>query len=214
MRTTFVIGIAGGSGSGKSTVAVALCKKYPNSITLLQVDDYFKNKEQVPVLNGKPNWEHPDALRLNDLYHDIMLLRGGYSVTLLTKSELYNPNFDTTLQNKIEYTIQPKPILIVEGFFTLWDAAIRSVIDYGIYLDIPIEESIKRRSANKFKPSAEYIDTVLIPMHNQFIAPTRNYADLVVDTAHTDCDGVLQEIEHNLLRQPKFVQALQNSEIV
>ena len=105
-----MIGIAGGSGVGKSTLAIGLAKKYPDKIALLHVDDYFKSAEDAPRQGDLVNWDHPDAIRFDDLCHDIVSLMHDKPVTVMTKSELYNPDYKLELRNKIEYTIQPKPI--------------------------------------------------------------------------------------------------------
>jgi len=97
-----IIGMAGGSGSGKSTVAIALCKKYPEKFALLHLDDYFKKTEEVPKLEGFTNWESPESIRFDDLFKDIKSLSEGREIKVLTKSELYNPNYDRNLKNKKE----------------------------------------------------------------------------------------------------------------
>lgn len=195
---TCILGVAGGSGSGKSTLAVALCKKYPHIFALLHLDDYYKKKEEVPLHRGFTNWEHPEALRFEDVVRDITALKEGKPITFLTKGELYNPNFDVNLRNKIEHTLEPKPILILEGFLALSQERIRDLLDYKIFLDIPIEESIRRRSGNKFMPDEDYFTNVVVPMHEKYVAPTRKYADLVLDVSTLSAEEVLAVVEEKL----------------
>lgn len=200
MHKVFIVGIAGGSGSGKSTVAVALCKKYLEKIALLHIDDYFKKKEQVSTLGGFTNWDHPDSIDFERIHDDLASLKSGKSVKMVTKSELYNPNYDHSLKNKIEYTIEPKPIVILEGYLALWDQAIRDMFDYKVYLDIPIEESTKRRSANKFALDQEYFLKVLAPMHQKHVEPTKKYADLIIDVSNINSDEVFSEVEARIIQ--------------
>lgn len=193
-----IIGIAGGSGSGKSTLCVSLCKNHPNECALLHVDDYFKKSEETPELNGFKNWDHPDSLRFDDIYKDLLSLREGREVTIRTKGELYNPEFQHELKNKKEVVISPKPIIILDGYLALYDPKVRELIDLKIYLKIPIQESIKRRSSNKISPGEEYFEKVLFPTHEKFVEPTKQYADLIIDVTNKNQAEVYKIVESRL----------------
>lgn len=195
MQSVKIILIAGGSGTGKSTLAVSLCKKYPDKISLLHVDDYFKKKEEIPTLDGFANWDHPQSLRFDDIFKDLTSLKNGESVKILTKSELYNPGFDRNLKNKIEYTVLPKPIIILEGFLSLADERVRNISDHMIYLDLPIKESIKRRSGNKFDVDPEYFSKIILPMHRKFVEPSKKFANFVLDVSDLSSEEVFNKIE-------------------
>lgn len=196
MIKPYFIGIAGGSGSGKSTLAVALAKKYPDVITIVHLDDYGSKKENIPVLNGFLNREHPDAIRFDDLYHDLQTLQNGKAIMVHTKSELYNPDYLLEENNTIQYTIEPKPIIIVEGYLVFHDARIREMMDKKIYLDMPIEESLKRRT--KFFDK-KYFETVLIPMHHQYIEPTKRHADTVIDVSKMNLVDIMKVVEQDII---------------
>lgn len=191
MNAPFFVGIAGGSGSGKSTLAVALAKQYPDRIAIVHLDDYETPKSSIPMLDGFLNREHPDAIDFDALHRDLHALRNGEVITVRTKSELYNPDYTLERNNKIEYIIEPKPIIIVEGYLVFHDHRIRDFMNLKLYLDMPIEESLQRRT--KFKDEA-YFKTVLIPMHHQYIEPTKQYADLVIDVAHLDLNTIVQKV--------------------
>ncbi|MFA6407791.1 MAG: hypothetical protein WCV80_03750 [Candidatus Paceibacterota bacterium] len=193
-----IIGIAGGSGSGKSTLCVSLCKNHPNECTLLHVDDYFKKNEETPELNGFKNWDHPDSLRFDDIYNDLISLREGGEVKISTKGELYNPEFKHELRNKKEVVIPSKPIIILDGYLALYDPKIRELMDLKIYLDIPVQKSIKRRSLNKFAPGEEYFEKVLFLMHEKFVEPTKRYADLVINVLEKNQKDVYKIVEEKL----------------
>lgn len=198
MEEIRIIGIAGGSGSGKSTLATLLYNAHPGQCVIVHGDDYFKKKEEVPLSGENYNFDHPTSLRMDELYRDIVSLQNGHPVTILTKSELYNPLFRWELKNKIEYTLQPKPIIIVEGYLVFHDQKIRELMDNKIYLDMPITESAKRRSGNKPKISSDYSETVLFPMHKQFVEPTKQYADLVINVLNKTAEEVFILVESKL----------------
>ncbi len=190
-----IVGIAGGSGSGKTTLAIGLHKKYPNKIALMHLDDYFVEPEDAPIVNGMINWDDPATIRFDDLYRDIVSLMHGKAVTVMTKSELYNPGYDPIRRNKIPHTIEPTSVILVEGYLTFHDMHVRELMARKIYLDIPIEESLKRRTKDGDK---EYVQKILIPMHKQYIEPTKKYADFVVDAARLGIDEVRDAVEASL----------------
>lgn len=190
-----LIGIAGGSGSGKSTVAINLCKKYPGKFSLIHLDDYFKRSWEAPKQGEFINFDHPDSLRFDDLRKDLLSLKKGEPVTILTKSELYNPEYDNNLKNKIEYIVEPKEFTILEGYLALHDQKICELMDCKIYLDIPLRDSTKRRSANKFALDNDYLEQVLEPMYKEFVLPTKFKADLVIDVFDKEPEEVLDLVE-------------------
>ena len=195
MRNKLVI-IAGGSGSGKSALAVNLRRAYPELFALLQADDYYRTAETVPRLSdGRPNWDTPDALLFDDMVRDVERLLNDTSITILTKSELHNPGYKAQLRNKTKCTIMPRPILLLEGYLTLYDERLRRLADLSVYLDMPIEVSMWRRSANKFDAPASYFESVLIPIHQQFVEPTRKYADAVIDVSRLAIEEVFAVAE-------------------
>lgn len=192
---TRIIGIAGGSGTGKSTVAISLCRAHVEDCAVVHLDDYFKKSEDAVHEGGVINWEHPDSLRLYDLYHDLCTLKEGKPITVLTKSELYHTAYDYALKNKIEYVIEPRSVILVEGYLALHDPRIRDLMDLKIYLDMSVEESSKRRSANKFAIDKEYFENILQPMHEKFVVPTKAYANFVVDVSGKSSEEVFKILE-------------------
>jgi uridine kinase len=187
-----IVGIAGGSGSGKTTLAIGLYKKYPNKIALMHLDDYFVEPDDAPIVNGMINWDDPATIRFDDLYRDVVSLMHGTSVTVMTKSELYNPGYDPKRRNKIPHVIEPMPVILVEGYLTFHDMHVRELMARKVYLDMPIEESLKRRTKDGDK---EYVQKILIPMHKQYIEPSKKYADCIVDAMHLGVDEVRDSVE-------------------
>lgn len=173
--------IAGGSGSGKTTLAIALCKKYPRCTTLVHLDDYYKKAEETPAYEKGVHWDRPDSLRFDDLERDVKSLLDGKPVSILTKSEWYHGAYDPVLKNKIPWTLVPRSVVILEGHLALYDARIRRHMTLGIFLDMPIAESVKRRSSNKIAQPRHYFELALFPAHDEFVEPTKEYAELVID---------------------------------
>jgi uridine kinase len=194
MRSRLII-IAGGSGSGKSTLAANLYHSYPSVFSVVHLDDYYKSFAEVPKFpDASPNPEHPDALRFNDVLRDIKLLSLGQSIAVLTKSELYNPGYDPKLHNKITYRIEPRPIVLLEGFLALAEPRIRALAYASFFLDMAIDASAQRRSRNKLPISSEYITSVLSPFHARYVEATREYAMQIIDVASKTQNEVLQAV--------------------
>lgn len=189
---TKFVGIAGGTGAGKSTLAIGLVQQEPQTYALVHVDDYCKRLEDAPRMGEFINWDHPDAIRFDDLLRDLAALKQGDSIRLTTKGELYHPEYDPEAPHKIPYEIIPKPVVLVEGYLALYDERIRSLMDVRIFLDMPVEESHKRRSGNKRRQKEVYFTEVLIPAHKKYVEPTKAFATLVLDVSKKTTEEVLQ----------------------
>lgn len=204
-REVKIIGIAGASGSGKSTLADLFYKKYPHQCAVVRLDDYYKRKEDVSSVGDITNWDHPDALRFNDLYKDLASLKEGQSITLFTRSELgiYSPKYDEK-GRVLKYIIEPKSIIFFEGYLAFYDNRVRKLLDFKVYLDIPVEESIKRRALNKFIPNDDYLNQVLLPVHKKFVGPTKQYADLVIDVSRNDSQQVFEILQEGMCEKSVY----------
>lgn len=190
MKTQF-IGIAGASGVGKSTLCSMLQEKYPDQIGLIQLDDYFKKDHLVPQLRGHQNWDHPDALRLSQLYKDLLELQSGKGVLIDTKNEKLNPDYIHT-EKRIAVEFQPRPIMLVEGFLSLYDVKIRELFTTSIWLNVDPAESWKRRVHFK---NDEYFVDVLMPMYTEYVLPTKKFAEYIIDVTALSQDEVCIEVE-------------------
>ncbi len=160
------IGIAGGSGAGKSSLCSGLMDKYPDTIGMLQLDDYFKPSDSVPTLLGHENWDHPEALYLDKLAQDISSLSGGASIQAYTKNEKLNPDYAIT-EKRIIATFLPKPIMLVEGYLVLWSEAIRSQLQTSIWLEVDHDIRWERRVHFK---NDKYEEEVIKPMYEKYVA--------------------------------------------
>ncbi len=171
-----IIAIAGGSGSGKSTLAYGLQELFPTLIEVVHFDDYQKNKDQVSEFEGMKNWDHPDAIDFEKLVLDLSSLKAGKDVTVMTKSAKYNPDYEQ--KGRIAHIIRSKPIIIVEGYMALTNPQARHLYDYMIFLDLAFESRMKRRT--KFI-NPQYTQKILLPMHQQYVEPTKKLANLVLN---------------------------------
>ena len=192
---TKIIGIAGGTGSGKTTLAINLYTKHIDVCELIHLDDYFKKAEEIPKLYGFVNYEDPLALKFDELYKDLADLKNGKSVIVRTKSELFNTTYTREKPTKIERVAQPKEVIILEGYMALYDDRINKLLDYRIYLDMPVNESSKRRSHTKDPVNPEYLEKVLKPMYEKFVLPTRSRADMVIDVVNETAEEIMARAE-------------------
>src|SRR3989344_3160753 len=188
MRPIF-IGIAGGTGAGKSTLCSALMDKYPNKIGLVQLDDYFKPSAQVPKSDGHTNWDHPDALYLDKLANDLVKLSEGKPVIINTKNERLNPDYKKT-DKRIPVEFRPKPIMLVEGYLVLFDERVRKFLATSLWLDVDHKTRWARRVHFKYP---EYEEKVLRPMYKQFVKPSKQYAAHVIDVSDLASEQVLKK---------------------
>lgn len=186
------IGIAGGTGAGKSTLCTALMDKYPDKIGLIQLDDYFKPSAQVPKFEEHTNWDHPDALFLDKLSNDLTELSQGKSVIINTKNERLNPDYKKT-NKRIPVEFQPKPIMLVEGYLVLFDERIRKFLTTSIWLDVDHDTRWSRRVHFKYP---EYEEKVLLPMHKKYAEPTKQYAAQVIDVSNLSKEEVLGKADN------------------
>jgi uridine kinase len=198
-----VIGIAGGSGAGKSTVAYELVDSEPDIFEVLNFDDYQKvgltveQKALLPWVEGMVNWEHPDVIRWDDLKKDIDTLKSGKEVQIETWAHRSNPDFNVHHQ-KISRIVHPRPILLVEGYLALYGDII-DVYDKTFYLDLGSEiRAERRRQARRRKDilqdPAGYAEKVLIPMYKEFVEPARKVANFVIDVSCKSIEEVAYAI--------------------
>lgn len=190
------IGIAGGTGAGKTTLCAALQNKYPDTIGLIQLDDYLKPPSEALKFEGMMNWEHPDALYFDKLAKDLSEFSQGHSVVINTKKELGNPDYREPVgdqyQERVPVEFGPKPVMLIEGYLVLFDARVRSFFDTSIYLDLDHDIRLARRM-HFMNP--EYEKKILIPMHEKFVEPTKQYAEYVIDVSNLTKEQVFEKVE-------------------
>ena len=183
-----IIGIAGGTGSGKSTFTNRLRDRFGDNITVIYHDNYYKRHDDIPFEERKKlNYDHPDALETDLLIEHIKRLRNGESIEC--------PVYDYTVHNRSDKTarIDPRKIILIEGILLLADPRLRSLLDIKIYVEADADERILRRILRDVKERGRDIDniveqylTTVKPMHYLYVEPTRATADIVINSGMND----------------------------
>ncbi len=183
-----VIGIAGGTGSGKSTFTNRLRNQFADDIAVVYHDNYYRRQDNVPFeVRKKVNYDHPDALETDLLIHHLEELKAGRAVDC--------PVYDYSEHNRSDRTIhiEPRKIIVIEGILLLSDPRLRSLIDIKIYVEADADERILRRIVRDVKERGRDLDniveqylTTVKPMHYLYVEPTRAMADIVINSGKND----------------------------
>lgn len=177
-----IIGIAGGTGSGKSTLADNIKKEFKNNISMLSHDYYYKNNSHLPFEERvKLNYDHPEAFDTDLLIEHLQKLKNGEKIERPTYS------FIDHLREEETYEVVPKKVIIVEGILIFENKALRDMMDIKIFVDASADIRFIRRllrdveERGRTVPSVvdQYCRTVK-PMHEQFVEPSKKYADIIV----------------------------------
>ncbi|MGM0900170.1 MAG: uridine kinase [Bacillota bacterium] len=182
-RKPVVIGVAGGSGSGKTSVTKSIYETFKgHSILMLEQDYYYKDQSHLPLEERlKTNYDHPLAFD-NDLLIE-------HLHALLQYEPVEKPVYDYTMHTRSSETIhvEPKDVIILEGILILEDERLRNLMDIKLFVDTDADLRIVRRLLRDIKERGRSMDSVIEqyvnvvrPMHNQFIEPTKRYADIII----------------------------------
>lgn len=182
METVF-IGIAGGTGSGKSTFTNRLKAAFGDSITVIYHDNYYRKQDELPFEERKKiNYDHPDALETSLLVRHLQKLKDGKTVNC--------PVYDFSQHNRSNETITIKPnkVIIVEGILIFQDKRLRDLFDIKIFVEADADERILRRAMRDMEERGrdleniieQYLTTVK-PMHYLYVEPTKPFADIIIN---------------------------------
>jgi len=182
-RAALVIGIAGGSGSGKTTVAQAILQRVgPDRIAFLQHDSYYKDLSGLPpTQRDEVNFDHPNSLESELLAEHIASLRDGKAVEVPTY------DFSTDSRTAKTFTVHPRGVILVEGILIFTEAALREMFDVKIFVDTDpdlrfirrLERDLAERGRTTESVIKQYLSTVR-PMHLEFVEPSKRYADIII----------------------------------
>lgn len=177
-----VIGIAGGTGSGKSTLTQRIVQRFGADVTVIRHDDYYKAHDNLTYEERtKLNYDHPNAFDTDLLVEHIRKLKDGKAV--------HCPIYDYTVHNRSQdcQLIYPTRVIIVEGILIFEDKCLCSMMDIKIYVDTDADIRILRRIRRDVQERARSLDSVISqyletvkPMHEQFVEPSKKNADLIV----------------------------------
>ena len=187
-----IIGIAGGTGSGKTTVVKKIVEALPpNYVAVVPLDSYYNDTTGLTDEERKAiNFDHPDAFDWKLLIEQVNELRHGKAIE--------QPTYSYILSNRLPETIhvEPKPVIIIEGIMTLINRKLRDMMDLKIFVDCDSDElirNIQRDTIDRGRTVSMVVDRylkVLKPMHEQFIEPTKRYADLIIPQGGENVRGI------------------------
>lgn len=178
-----IVGIAGGTGSGKTTVVRKIMEKLPeNQVIVIPQDSYYKDNRHIPLEERqKINFDHPESVEFDLLVNHLKELKSGREIEMPSYSYL------TCLRSEKTTTVKPARVALVEGILILADSSLRDLLDIKVYVDADpddrlgrvIERDIAERGRDVMKVLERYHLTVK-PSHLQFIEPTKRYADIII----------------------------------
>ena len=183
-----LIGIAGGTGSGKSTFTNRIKKQFGDDVTVIYHDNYYRRRDDIPFEERKKiNYDHPDALETDMLIEHIKQLKAGKSVVC--------PVYDFSVHNRSDKTvvIKPSKVILVEGILVLQNPELCDLLDIKIFVEADADERILRRVLRDVEERGrdlrgiidQYLTTVK-PMHYRFVEPSKAKADIVINSGLND----------------------------
>lgn len=204
----YIIGIAGGSGSGKSTFAGRLKEAFPDQISLISCDNYYLPHDELPLeQRAHLNYDAPEALEFDLMVRHLEELKNGKSALC--------PVYDFTRHtrsNKVT-EIEPRPIILIDGILIFHDTALRECMDLKIYVETDADERILRRAKRDMQERGRDLDSVIDqylttvkPMHNTYVNPTKVFADIILNGGKNEQAFTLvkTQIEKILLGQEEL----------
>ena len=193
MQKTTIIGIAGGTGSGKTTVVKNIVNALPpHYVAVVPLDSYYNDTSDMTEEERHAiNFDHPDAFDWKLLAKHVNDLRNGIAIE--------QPTYSYLLCNRLKETVhvEPKPVIIIEGIMTLLNKRLRDIMDLKIFVDADPDErlirNIQRDTIDRGRTVSMVVERyleVLKPMHEQFIEPTKRYADLIIPQGGENEKGI------------------------
>lgn len=183
MQQALVIGVAGGTGSGKTTVAKKIAAHFQSDeVVLFDQDSYYRDLSHLPLSERRKfNYDHPDAFDTDLLEHHLTLLRSGQPIP----KPVYS--YALHLRTKKTVTLEPAPIIMIEGILVLGESRLRELMDIRIFVDTEDDIRLIRRLRRDIHERGRHLEGVLSqyentvrPMHLGFILPSKRYADIVI----------------------------------
>ena len=208
MMKPYIIGVAGGSGSGKSTFAQRIKEAFPDQVSLISCDNYYLPHDELTLEErANLNYDAPYSLEFDLMVRHLEALRAGQAVQC--------PVYDFTQHTRSAAVteIAPRPIILIDGILIFHDPALRACMDLKIYVETDADERILRRARRDMRERGRDLDSVIQqylatvkPMHNTYVEPTKVYADIILNggkneqafiLVKTQIDQLLREQEEN-----------------
>ena len=181
--SSILIGIAGGTGSGKTSIANYLLKKFgSDQLIVIEQDSYYKNNSSLSIdERNQQNFDHPDAIDIELFNKQLVSLLGGKSVEI--------PIYDFSIHNRRNQRqfVKPCRIIVIEGILTLYFESLRKLMSIKVFVDTPDNIRFTRRLSRDVKERGRSIKSVanqyektVKPMYDQFVKPSRDLADIII----------------------------------
>ena len=192
-----IVGIAGGSASGKTTIVNNIKELFQNDIELISHDNYYlSNDDKTMEERVKLNYDHPSSFDTYKMIEDVKKLKEGEII--------YRPVYDYTQPTRAEEVVEvhPKKVIILEGILILEDPRLRDLMDIKVFVDTDADERLMRRILRDTQERGRTVESVLNqyvttvkPMHEQFVEPSKKYADIIIPRGGENKIGIhiLQE---------------------
>ena len=184
----FIIGISGGSGSGKTTFVNLLKDHYGDKILVINYDNYYKSNDSLSDSElCKVNYDHPDSLDSELLVKHIEFLKKGNSIA--------SPSYDFSRHRRSSELrlLKPKQVIIIEGIYTLYNETLQSLLDLKIFINVDSDVRVLRRAMRDVKERGrslssvytQYISTVK-PMNDLYVEPLKSRADIIINSSNSE----------------------------
>ncbi len=191
-RKICVLGVAGGSASGKTTIIKKLQEYFGEDIAVISHDNYYKAHDDMPFEERcRLNYDHPDSFESQRMAADVRKLIEGQPIDM--------PTYDYCNHNRAKETIRiaPKTVIIMEGILVLENRELRDLMDIKIYVDTDADERLIRRIKRDMIERARSIESIIAqytntvkPMHEEFVEPSKRYADIIIPRGGENAPGV------------------------
>ena len=204
----YIIGVAGGSGSGKSTFAQRIKEAFPDQVSLISCDNYYLPHDELTLEErANLNYDAPYALEFDLMVRHLEALKQGRAVQC--------PVYDFTRHTRSDAVteIQSRPIILIDGILIFHDPDLRDCMDLKIYVETDADERILRRARRDMRERGRDLDSVIQqylatvkPMHNAYVEPTKVFADIILNGGKNEQAFMLvkAQIDQLLLEQEEF----------
>ena len=193
-----VVGIAGGSASGKTTIVSQIKEAFGDDIVVISHDSYYKAHDELPFdERSRLNYDHPNSFDTELMVEDIKKLKNNQEIDV--------PVYDYTIHNRTDQTVHviPKKVIIVEGILILENADLGDMMDIKVFVETDADERLMRRIRRDVSERGRSVDSILNqyaqtvkPMHEQFVEPSKKYADLIIPRGGENLTGINILMEH------------------
>ena len=187
-----IVGIAGGTASGKTTIVRKIKENFGDDIVVINHDSYYKAHNDLSYEDrSKLNYDHPDSFDTQMMIDDVKKLKNNDEVDI--------PVYDFSVHNRADATVHivPKNVIILEGILVLENKELRDLMDIKVFVDTDADERLMRRIRRDMVERARSIESILNqyadtvkPMHEQFIEPSKKYADIIIPRGGENLTGI------------------------